>query len=180
MCSFTFQWNWNNIVLFSRLCPWHTEVPRPGIEPLPEQLPRPQWQHWIPNLLFHKGTPSLALAVTITGNHDYKYMGNLHCYEKYKCYLNWATGWFCWTHFDMLSKLLGPCLALSPLPQEGPVLLGFLTAPFALLLVQPQPHSTSTPPSSRSLILWELPAGQGFETLHFIPLHVWHLAQCPG
>ena len=35
--------------------PWHMEVPRPGIKPMPQQQPEPlQWQHWILNALLHK------------------------------------------------------------------------------------------------------------------------------
>ena len=40
--------------------PWRVEVPRPGIEPTPQQQPKPQqWQCWILNLLIltlNKGT----------------------------------------------------------------------------------------------------------------------------
>ena len=40
------------------LCPWHVEVPGPGIKPAPELWPEPlQWQCWILNPLSHKGTP---------------------------------------------------------------------------------------------------------------------------
>ena len=40
------------------LCPWHVEVPRPGIKPTSQQWPKSQqWQHWILNSLSHQGTP---------------------------------------------------------------------------------------------------------------------------
>ena len=40
-------------------CPWHAEVPGPGIEPMPQWRPKPlQWQHWILNPLHCKGTPT--------------------------------------------------------------------------------------------------------------------------
>jgi len=39
-------------------CPLHVEVPGPGIQPTPQQWPKPLWwQHWILNLLHHKRTP---------------------------------------------------------------------------------------------------------------------------
>ena len=42
--------------------PWHVEVPRPGIEPVPQQqLELQQWQYLILNLLHHKRTLVLCL-----------------------------------------------------------------------------------------------------------------------
>ena len=42
---------------WGRLHPWRVEVLQPGIEPVPQQLPKPlQWQPWIPKLLCHKRT----------------------------------------------------------------------------------------------------------------------------
>ena len=39
-------------------CLWHAKLSRPGIEPTPQQWPKPQWwQCWILNLLNLKGTP---------------------------------------------------------------------------------------------------------------------------
>ena len=43
---------------FLLLCPRHTEIPRPGNEPAPQQwLESQQWQWLIPNTLGHKGAP---------------------------------------------------------------------------------------------------------------------------
>ena len=40
-------------------CPWHAEVPRPGIKRVPQQWPEPQQgQCQIFNLLSHQGTPN--------------------------------------------------------------------------------------------------------------------------
>ena len=37
---------------------WHEEISRPETGPEPEQQPEAlQWQHWVLNLLHHKGTP---------------------------------------------------------------------------------------------------------------------------
>ena len=42
--------------------PQHAEVPRPGIKPMPQQWPKPlQWQCWILNPLYHKGTRIILL-----------------------------------------------------------------------------------------------------------------------
>ena len=39
-------------------CSWHEEVPRLGIEPIPQQWLKPQqWQHQVLNPLSHQGTP---------------------------------------------------------------------------------------------------------------------------
>ena len=47
----------NLLFFFFWLCPWHMEVPGPGIKPMPQQQPKLlQWQHWILNLLHHKQT----------------------------------------------------------------------------------------------------------------------------
>ena len=47
------------------LHPQHAEVPRPGIEPMPQQWPKPQqWQSQILNTLSHQGTPSLTLFIS--------------------------------------------------------------------------------------------------------------------
>ena len=47
--------------------PQHTDVPGPGIEPMPQQLPESlQWQHQIPNPLCSKKTPP---ALFCTPNH---------------------------------------------------------------------------------------------------------------
>ena len=42
-----------SLSLFQGLHPWQGEVPRPGIEPTPQQ-----WQHWVLNLLGHQGPPN--------------------------------------------------------------------------------------------------------------------------
>ena len=45
---------------FFWLCFQPVEIPGPGIEPVPWQLPEPlQWQHWILNQLRHTGMPVL-------------------------------------------------------------------------------------------------------------------------
>ena len=37
---------------------WHVDIPRPGIEPTPQQQPKPQHsQHWVLNPLSHRETP---------------------------------------------------------------------------------------------------------------------------
>ena len=47
-----------NSFFFLWLCPWHVEVPGPGIETTPQQRPKPLgWQHHILNLPCHKTTP---------------------------------------------------------------------------------------------------------------------------
>ena len=44
-------------------CLWHVEVPGPGIESMPQQLPELlQWQHQTLNLLCHKGTLSFSIG----------------------------------------------------------------------------------------------------------------------
>ena len=43
--------------LFGGLCPWHTEVSRPGIEREPQQPLEPQqWEHRILNPLSHQNS----------------------------------------------------------------------------------------------------------------------------
>ena len=58
-CGFK-QLSFGVICLFACLfwlCPWHQEVSRPGIEPLPQQWPKPQQcQCQILNSLSHQGT----------------------------------------------------------------------------------------------------------------------------
>ena len=44
--------------------PWHAEVPRPGIEPLPQEWPvQHQWQCQILNLLSPQGTPQQPFLI---------------------------------------------------------------------------------------------------------------------
>ena len=46
-------------------CPWHVEVPVPGIEPTPQQPPEPlQWQRWILNPLHHERTLTYTFDLT--------------------------------------------------------------------------------------------------------------------
>lgn len=41
--------------------PWHVKVPGLGIKPAPWQQPKwLQWQRWVINLLYHKGTPKVT------------------------------------------------------------------------------------------------------------------------
>ena len=56
------SWKWQLLdrfwIFFFWLCLWPVEVPRPGMEPAPQQWPRPlQRQLWIFHLLCRKGTP---------------------------------------------------------------------------------------------------------------------------
>ena len=45
--------------------PQHMEVPRPGTEPVPQQQHKPlQRQHWILNVLCHKGTSEASLFLS--------------------------------------------------------------------------------------------------------------------
>lgn len=46
---------------FFWLCWWHVEVPRPRIEPMPQQ-----WPNWILNPLSHQGTPNFASLASIS------------------------------------------------------------------------------------------------------------------
>ena len=55
------------LFISSWLHPRHVEVPRPGIEPAPQQRPEPlRWQCWIVNPLCHKGTPILWLFFMVS------------------------------------------------------------------------------------------------------------------
>ena len=47
-------------LFFFLAMPQHADVPRPGIEPVPQQQPKVlQGQHWILNLMHHKRIPKL-------------------------------------------------------------------------------------------------------------------------
>ena len=51
------------LLLLFLLCPQHIEVPRPRIEPMSQQSPKPQqWQQWILSPLSHQGTPWKSYA----------------------------------------------------------------------------------------------------------------------
>ena len=60
------------------VCPQshHMEVPRPGIQPVPQQWPKPkQWQHQVLNPLSHQGTPKLLLK---KGEREFTHLQVLH------------------------------------------------------------------------------------------------------
>ena len=62
---------WSLKFFLGGLCPWHVEIPEPGIEPEPQQWPEPlQWQGWILNLLWHMGTPTKILISVIFMYHE--------------------------------------------------------------------------------------------------------------
>ena len=49
------------------LCPWHAEVPGPGVKPVPQQCPKPlQRQGLIFNVLSQQGTPHFFLSVKVS------------------------------------------------------------------------------------------------------------------
>ena len=55
-------------------CLWHAESPRPGIEPMPQQWPKPwQRQRQILNLLSHRGPPKIYFFEL--GNYDHLELG---------------------------------------------------------------------------------------------------------
>ena len=58
------------------LCLKHTEVPRSGIEPAPQQ-----WQRWILNPLCHQGTPYKHISKCFT---------HINSYERHYCYSHFA------------------------------------------------------------------------------------------
>ena len=93
-------------------CPWHVDVPRPGIEPMPQQWPEPQqWQRWILNPLCHQGTPKLSFNKVLLYKYKYKFLmfwsWNINKYEwkpmtssfsasRNQAWTSWVTNSCCW------------------------------------------------------------------------------------
>lgn len=68
------------------LCPQPVKVPRPGIQPIPQQQPKlRQGQSWILNPLCHKRTPTWQ--VFISCGCTWKYMSRKSCWQNFLCFL---------------------------------------------------------------------------------------------
>ena len=64
------------VIFFFCLCPWHVEIPGPGIKTTPQQWPKPQqWQFQILNLLSHQGTPQLYFYILAMNHLQMKFKG---------------------------------------------------------------------------------------------------------